>query len=74
MLYLIDKNNVFAWYNKACFTVRLGRIEEALKYLKKALELDRSLINVVMDDEDLAPLRSNKKFQQLIKSFKQNHV
>jgi len=49
-------------------------VKEALEYLRKALELDRRLINIIMKDEDLSSLRSHKEFQRLIRFFKQIHM
>lgn len=53
-------------YNLACLAVRHGDWEAALEHLERALELDPSLSRAVEADEDLAPLRSDPRFELLI--------
>jgi len=53
---------------------KVGREKEALEYSRKALELNRSLVNIVIKDEDLSLLRSHDEFQKLINFFKQSSI
>ena len=45
------------YYNMACYSVRLGHVEEALALLKKAFERDPALRMTARNDPDLAMLR-----------------
>jgi len=42
----INPKNSVAWYNKACFESMLGNVDNAISYLKKAIELNKSWIEV----------------------------
>jgi Tfp pilus assembly protein PilF len=44
------------FYNLACYECRLGEIEKARNYLKKAFDLDLNWRKAALDDEDLKPL------------------
>ena len=43
-------------YNLGCYECRLGEIENATNYLKKAFEIDPSWRMQALEDEDLKPL------------------
>jgi len=61
-----DQGNATAWYNKACFESRLGNSDEALRSLKKAIELNKEYIEQAKTEEDFVTLRTNTRFQDLI--------
>jgi hypothetical protein len=43
-----------------------GSPRAALRHLKRALELDKTLVNFAKDDPDFASLRNDAEFQSLI--------
>ena len=45
-------------YNLACYECQLGRHEEALSYLQRAITMDSSLGDLALEDEDLKPVWS----------------
>lgn len=55
-------------YNLACARCNQGRLDEAFKALKEAFEMRPELKKVAPDDVDLAPIRDDSRFQELIKS------
>jgi len=61
-----DQGNATAWYNKACFESRLGNSDEALRSLKKAVELNKDFIEQAKTEDDFATLRTDTRFQNLI--------
>ncbi|MDD2709067.1 MAG: tetratricopeptide repeat protein [Verrucomicrobiae bacterium] len=44
-------------FNLGCYTAQMGKLEEALEYVKKAIRLDPSYQQMAMDDPDLEPIR-----------------
>ncbi|MHA2158543.1 MAG: TPR end-of-group domain-containing protein [Candidatus Thorarchaeota archaeon] len=57
-----------ALYNLGCYNCLTGRIEDALDYLDKAFEKDDSMREWAKEDSDLESLRTDKRFQKLMKS------
>jgi tetratricopeptide (TPR) repeat protein len=55
-----------AYYNLACYNALLGRNEEAIDYLKIALENDESLKEWAREDSDLDALRDDPGFEFLV--------
>ena len=51
-----------ALYDTACFESLAGRREDALEHLRRALEADPSLRELVPDDPDLDPIRDDPAF------------
>jgi lipopolysaccharide biosynthesis regulator YciM len=43
-------------YNLACYECQLGHREQALQYLKRAVKLNASFIQMALDDADLEPI------------------
>lgn len=60
------------WYNKACSLMHLGRADEALEAMKKALELTPSLAQEASGDNDLGALRDDPRFEELIRTVTSN--
>jgi tetratricopeptide (TPR) repeat protein len=57
-----------AYYNLACYSALLGRKEEAMDYLKTALENDESLREWAREDSDLDSLRDDPGFEFLVEA------
>lgn len=55
------------YYNLACSYSLLGRIDEALSSLKRAIELGYEDFNYLRRDPDLENLKEDKRFQSLLK-------
>ena len=58
--------NALALFNSACMESLLGRSDEALGHLEAALGRWPDLREQARTDEDLAPLRDDPRFQQLV--------
>jgi tetratricopeptide (TPR) repeat protein len=54
------------YYQRACALARLGRRNEAMAALKRAVELDEDLSDSLEDEEDLKPLATLPEFKRLI--------
>jgi tetratricopeptide (TPR) repeat protein len=55
-----------AHYERACALARLGRKNEAVAALKRAIELDNDLADLLADEEDLKPLALLPEFKKLL--------
>ena len=56
------------YYNTACFEARAGRTEAALAHLRRALELQPELAELARADDDLASLREQPEFGDIVGS------
>jgi len=54
-------------YNLACSQSLLGQVDEALETLRCALELGYDDVEFLRSDEDLARLRSDPRFEELLR-------
>lgn len=54
------------YYNTACFEARAGRTDDALGHLRRAVELSPSLGELARTDEDLASLREQAAFAEIV--------
>ncbi len=54
------------YYNLACAETLLGETDAAIEHLQRALEGDRSLAAYLAEDKDLAPLRDDPRFAELL--------
>jgi tetratricopeptide (TPR) repeat protein len=63
----IDLNPYYAiaWYNKACFKVKMGYIDKGIQDLKKAIELDKKCIEKAKQDKDFETIRNDDRFKKL---------
>ncbi|MCP4229893.1 MAG: tetratricopeptide repeat protein [bacterium] len=61
-----------AAFNLACNFCRLGDYEEALGYLDKALA-DPVIFQVMLDNEDLDPLRKMPEFRDIVDKYQKIH-
>ena len=57
-----------ALYNLACARAYQGRLDDAIAALEEAFRLRGEMKASAPDDEDLAPLREDPRFQELIKT------
>jgi tetratricopeptide (TPR) repeat protein len=64
----IDVNDGEAHFQRACALARLGRINEALAGLTKAVELDPELSATLSDEADLKVLAAKPGFKKLLPS------
>lgn len=58
--------NAMILYNIACLESRLGRTSEALESLTQCLAARPEFTEVAASDDDLAPLRDETRFQELV--------
>jgi mannose-6-phosphate isomerase-like protein (cupin superfamily) len=54
------------YYNTACFEARAGRIDAAMTHLRRAIELSPPLAELARTDDDLASLREQAAFAEII--------
>ena len=54
------------YYNTACFESRAGRTDAALAHLRRAVELSPSLAELARADDDLAALRKQGAFAEIV--------
>lgn len=54
------------YYNTACFEARAGRTEAAISHLRRAIELNPALAELARDDADLASLREQAAFAEIV--------
>jgi len=58
-----------ARYNEACALMRLGRHDEALAALGRAVQAGYDRLGVLLNDHDLAPLREDARFAALVETI-----
>jgi tetratricopeptide (TPR) repeat protein len=56
-----------AHFNAACFTARAGRADEAIEHLRRAVEINERIKELIRTDEDLDSLREDPRFEVLAK-------
>jgi tetratricopeptide (TPR) repeat protein len=68
-LIVVDKrpNDPVAHFNAGCFAARAGRIDEAIEHLRRAVEINARIKELVTTDEDLDSLRGDSRFADLTK-------
>jgi Cupin domain len=54
------------YYNTACFEARAGRIDDALAHIRRAVELAPPLAELARTDDDLAALRDQPGFAEIV--------
>jgi tetratricopeptide (TPR) repeat protein len=54
------------YYNTACFEARAGRTADALAHLRHAVELSPALAELARGDDDLAALREQAAFTEIV--------
>jgi serine/threonine protein kinase len=63
-------NRWSAWYAFACVAMAAGRADDALRYLRRAVDFGFSGADDLMADDELKPLRHDPRFQELIAALK----
>ena len=58
------------WYSFACAAVAANHTDDALQYLREAINRGYKDADIMMNDDDLKALRPNPKFQELIAAIK----
>ena len=56
-----------AHFNAGCFAARAGRADEAIEHLRRAVELNERIMELVATDEDLDSIREDQRFAELTK-------
>ncbi len=54
-----------AHFNAGCFAARAGRADEALEHLRRAVELNERIKDLISTDEDLDGIRADQRFAEL---------
>lgn len=54
------------YYNTACLEARAGRTDDALAHLRRAVELVPTLAELAREDDDLATLREQAAFSEIV--------
>ena len=62
----IDQNNAFALYAKACNYSLQGKFDDALNYLKQAIELYPGYKNMANAETDFEKLKNDERFKKLV--------
>jgi quercetin dioxygenase-like cupin family protein len=54
------------FYNTACFEARAGQAKQAIEHLRRAVEIAPYLLDLVREDEDLASLHGDPRFEEML--------
>ena len=57
--------NAVAHFNAGCFAARAGRADEAIEHLRRAVEINERIQELMANDEDLDSLREDQRFLEL---------
>ena len=60
-------NDPVARYNAGCFAARAGRANEAIEHLRRAVEINERVKELMATDEDLDSIRDDERFAELTK-------
>jgi tetratricopeptide (TPR) repeat protein len=60
-------NDPVAYFNAACFEARAGRADDAIEHLRRAVEINERIKELIRTDEDLDSLREDPRFEVLAK-------
>jgi quercetin dioxygenase-like cupin family protein len=61
-----EPNDVLSLYNTACFEARLGRTDDALEHLRRAIEVEERAVDYARGDEDFDSIREDPRFKKLV--------
>jgi hypothetical protein len=61
-----EPNDVISLFNAACFSALLGRPDDAIDYLRRAIEVDERARENARTDEDFASIRDDPRFTALV--------
>lgn len=62
----IDPNNCSVLFNVACIESLKNNTATSLLYLRKAIDIDPSLLNSIKEEEDFNNVRNTKEFKELL--------
>jgi non-specific serine/threonine protein kinase len=65
----ISPDEVGILYNTACLFSNMGKTEEAIDYLEKAVEKGYAMKEWIENDSDFDPIRNHPRFQALMEKF-----
>jgi len=54
-----------AHFNAGCFAARAGRADDAIEHLRRAVELNERIKDLISTDEDLDGIRADQRFAEL---------
>jgi hypothetical protein len=60
-------NDPVAHFNAACFAARAGHDDEAIEHLRRAIEVNERVTELIATDEDLDSLREDARFAELLR-------
>ena len=60
-----DADEAIVYYNLACYWSLAHNVEQALNYLSVAFDIDPNFRDLVDDERDFDPIRSNSDFRSL---------
>jgi transglutaminase-like putative cysteine protease/tetratricopeptide (TPR) repeat protein len=63
----LDSENSDGHYQRACALSRLGRLNDALQSLEKAVEFDPEYVEIIEEEPDLRALASKPAFKKMLK-------
>ena len=67
----IDPDDPIVLYNVACNLATLGEIDDSIKYLSRVIEAGTISAAWITNDEDLANLRGDPRFERLLRVLEQ---
>jgi tetratricopeptide (TPR) repeat protein len=68
-LVVVEKQpeNPIAHFNAGCFAARAGQADEAIEHLRRAVEINERIKELMATDEDMDSIREDQRFVELAK-------
>ena len=66
----IDPNDPIVLYNVACNLATLGEIDDSIRYLARVIKAGTISAAWIRNDDDLANLRGDPRFEKLLETLK----
>jgi tetratricopeptide (TPR) repeat protein len=68
-LVVVEKqpDNPVAYFNAGCFAARAGHADDAIEHLRRAVEINDRIKELMATDEDLDSIREDQRFVELAK-------
>ena len=68
-LVVVEKQpeNPVAHFNAGCFAARAGHADEAIEHLRRSVEINDRIKELIATDEDLDSIREDQRFAELAK-------
>ena len=68
-LVVVEKqpDNPVAHFNAGCFAARAGQADDAIEHLRRAVEINDRIKELIATDEDLDSIREDERFAELAK-------